>query len=66
VQIYCYNKCGIILEEFNPHLPFGDFLGRFNPHLPFGDFLGGFFFHFLQGQKGFLYFFVVYIVDKGV
>jgi hypothetical protein len=20
VQICCYNKCGIVLEEFNPHL----------------------------------------------
>lgn len=21
MQIYCYNKCGIVLQEFKPHLP---------------------------------------------
>ncbi len=20
MQIYCYSKCGIVLQEFNPHL----------------------------------------------
>jgi hypothetical protein len=23
MQICCYNKCGIVLKEFNPHLPKG-------------------------------------------
>jgi hypothetical protein len=26
VKIYCYSKCGVVLEELNPHLPFGDHL----------------------------------------
>ncbi len=30
MQICCYNKCGVALEELNPHLPFGDhLLGNF-------------------------------------
>jgi hypothetical protein len=47
VQIYCYNKCGVVLEELNPHLPFGDhFLGIF--------------FCIGQEQEGFLHFPLVY------
>jgi hypothetical protein len=23
----CYSKCGVVLEELNPHLPFGDHVG---------------------------------------
>jgi len=38
VQICCYNKCGMLLEELNPHLPFGDHL------------LGNFF-HFFDKNK---------------
>ncbi len=53
MQIYCHNKCGVILEEFNPHLPFGEFFG-------------GSFFHFLQGQEIFYKKIVVYIVYKDV
>jgi hypothetical protein len=31
MQICCYNKCGIIIQEFNPHLP-----KRFSPLAPLG------------------------------
>ncbi len=44
VQIYCYSKCGIGLQGFNPHLPFGNHL------------LGNFFCFFLDEEKGFLHF----------
>ncbi len=52
MQIYCYNKCGVVLEELNPHLPFGD-------HLL------GFFFSLIR-TKGFSTFSIVYIVYEGV
>jgi hypothetical protein len=54
MQICCYSKCGLILQEFNPHLPFGDHLLRI------------FFFCFFTWTKRFSTFFVVYIVDEGV
>ncbi len=53
VQICCYSKCGVILEELNPHLPFGDHL------------LGKLFFS-LIGTRGYFSFSIIYIVDEGV
>jgi hypothetical protein len=53
MQICCYNKCGVALEELNPHLPFGD-------HLL------GHFFYFFTGIRGFYTFFVVYTIDESV
>ncbi len=52
VQIHCFNESGIVLEEFNPQLPFG-------VHL-FGE---SFFF---TGTIRFSAFSIVYIVDEGV
>ncbi len=52
VQIYCYNKCGVVLEELNPHLPFGNHL------------LGKFFLCFFHKNKRIFYIF--HFVDEGV
>jgi hypothetical protein len=38
---------------------------EFNPHLPFGDHLLGNFFCFFTRTKGFFTFYVVYIRDEG-
>ncbi len=53
MQICCYNKCGVALEELNPHLPFGDHL------------LGIFFFS-LIGSKGFSAFSIVHTIEESV
>jgi len=53
VQICCYSKCGMVIEELNPHLPFGDHL------------LGNFFCFFI-GTRGFSTFSIVCILDEGV
>jgi len=50
VQIHCYSKCGIGLQGFNPHLPFGDHL------------LG----HLFIGTRVFFAFTIVCNVDEGV
>jgi hypothetical protein len=56
MSIYCFNKCGIALEEFIHiyHLPFGNHL------------LGNFFSIFFIGTKGLSTFSIIYIIDEGV
>ncbi len=54
VQIYCYNKCGIGLQGFNPHIPFGDHL------------LGNFFCFFFIRTRKFSAFSIVNIIDEGI
>ncbi len=54
VQICCYNKCGVILGELNPHLPFGNHL------------LWNFLFFYLIRTKWFFAFSIVYTIDEGV
>jgi hypothetical protein len=53
MQIYCYNKRGVILKEFNPYLPFGD-------HLL------GFLKKNLSRTRAFSTFAVVCTIDEGV
>jgi len=53
MQICCYNKCGVVSKELNPHLPFGDRL------------LGKLFFS-LIGTRRYFAFSIIYIVDEGV
>ncbi len=54
VQIYCFNKCGVFLKGFNPHLPFG--------HHIFGDLN----FYLFIRIRGFSTFSIVYTIYEGV
>jgi len=54
MQNCCYSKCGVVLEELNPHLPFGDHL------------LANFSLLNLIGTRGFYAFSIVCIVNEGV
>jgi hypothetical protein len=53
IQICYYSKCGIVLQGFNLHLPFGNHL------------LGHLIYFFI-GTRGFSVFSIVYIIDDGV
>jgi hypothetical protein len=48
VKICCFSKCGVVMEEFNPHLPFGDHL------------LGNFFYFCYRENKVFYIFHCLY------
>ncbi len=50
VQICCCNECGINMQGFNPHIPFGNHLLE----------------HIYIGTRGFYTFFIVYTIDEGV